>query len=100
MPLQVLRPYHSKGILAALSVMYIRDTFKNHVQTKMDKMIQVVHLVGKLIGMYKETGILNISFANLLVFVKLNEFAKKDGDSGNAIIIIKFFYHLTCIHEK
>ena len=53
MPLQVLRPYHSKGILAALSVMYIRDTFKNHMYIKIDKNSQVVHLIGELIGIYK-----------------------------------------------
>ena len=53
MPLQVLRPYHSKGIsVAALSV-YIRDTFKNHMYIKIDKNSQVVHLIGELIGIYK-----------------------------------------------
>ena len=53
MPLQVLRPYHSKGIfIAALSV-YIRDTFKNHMYIKIDKNSQVVHLIGELIGIYK-----------------------------------------------
>ena len=56
MPLQVLRPYHSKKNLNLELVVVmctLEDTFKTTCNIKIDKKFQVVHLIGELIGIYK-----------------------------------------------